>query len=1145
MKKYLRRNANYKILMIVLTILLTVLGIAYSPRHASSDEDNIGNISQSIDSLTQQIQKLSDGKARISTDAETGMVRFIGTNLLNAMSTPAALGSNYTPEQAARSFLSGYGRLFGISDQANELEVMESNTVDNSRSFIHFQQIYEDIPILGGELIVQSDSNNNIISASSDILPKISLDVIPTISPFTAQATALGVVARTYRLDTNALTVNEPQLWIYNPIILGMDQNITRLVWRTEVVSVNGAPIRELVLVDAQLGFVALHFNQIETLKHRDVYTAKNGSVCTAAIQALLLNEGDPLTGNLDVDNAYNYSGYTYDFYSIEHGRNSINNAGMTIVSVVDYDPDGGCNYRNAFWNGLLMVFGTGYTSACDVVAHELTHGVTDYESNLFYYMQSGAISEAFSDIWGEFVELTYNPGELSDRWLIGEDLPTGALRDMQEPPDSLDYTQPDKMTSTLYACGDFWRALDNGGVHINSGIANKAAYLMTDGDTFNGYVVTGMGMSKTADLFYEVQTNLLTSGSDYADLYDALQQAAVNLGYNASERQTVKDAIDATEMNLQPTSCPASEAPLLASGVPYDLFFDDLESGSGNWSPGSLEGTGAWVRATGYAASGLYCLYGQDYDAINNFYIAMTSNVTLPAGSQPYLHFKHSFDFEFDSDGTWDGGVVEYSTDGGGNWNDAGSLFMHNGYTGTISAGANPLAGSDAFVGYSNGYISSRLNLSSLAGQNIRFRFRIGTDDGNLPPDYSIGWCIDDVRIYIPAAYYLNASASTGGTISSPGQGLTGPYQPGQIVNISAASDSCDYFVNWTGNITTIANASASSTTITMNDSYSITANFAPTGATYNLTINSSEYGNVTVPGEDIFGPYDCGTTINLTAAADSGYEFVNWSGNTETIDDIGSASTTITMNDNYSITANFGLEPTGFFGDASGDGTLSIMDYSSVRLMLFGKKAFNPGGDATQDGNLSIMDYSSVRLMLFGKKAMVDKYEVSYDFLSGANESRWAKSNTISSNPPGDNFGNESGWTAATTTDYDNISLNDSNVWSIAGTPGNYSALQCKFALAEIPGNITSIGITLNGSSSTSSTLRLWTWNFTTSSWTQIGSNFSMTTNIASCQAWTAWGKVYTNYINGSNMFILATLNTANANLNIDYVKLSVAHP
>ncbi len=108
-------------------------------------------------------------------------------------------------------------------------------------------------------------------------------------------------------------------------------------------------------------------------------------------------------------------------------------------------------------------------------------------------------------------------------------------------------------------------------------------------------------------------------------------------------------------------------------------------------------------------------------------------------------MHFKHAYEFEYGAE-DYDGGVVEYSTDGGFNWNDAGPLFIDNGYNGTLSsAWQNPLGGRQAFVNLSNGYISSRLDLSSLAGQDVRFRFRIGTDESG---DYT-GWFIDDIRIY------------------------------------------------------------------------------------------------------------------------------------------------------------------------------------------------------------------------------------------------------------------------------------------------------------------------------------------------------------------------------------------------------------
>jgi hypothetical protein len=89
---------------------------------------------------------------------------------------------------------------------------------------------------------------------------------------------------------------------------------------------------------------------------------------------------------------------------------------------------------------------------------------------------------------------------------------------------------------------------------------------------------------------------------------------------------------------------------------------------------------------------------------------------------------------------------VLEYSTDDGSTWLDAGSLITDNGYSGTIDAGyGNPLGGREGFVRESNGYTSSRVDLSSLAGQDVRWRFRIGTDATNS----DLGWFIDDVRVY------------------------------------------------------------------------------------------------------------------------------------------------------------------------------------------------------------------------------------------------------------------------------------------------------------------------------------------------------------------------------------------------------------
>jgi preprotein translocase subunit YajC len=151
--------------------------------------------------------------------------------------------------------------------------------------------------------------------------------------------------------------------------------------------------------------------------------------------------------------------------------------------------------------------------------------------------------------------------------------------------------------------------------------------------------------------------------------------------------------------------------------------------------------------------------------------------------------------------------------------------------------------------------------------------------------------------------SYDLTTGSTAGGSVTTPGEG-TYPYDCGSVVDLIAQADACYEFVNWSGDTGTIADVNDATTTITMNDNYSITANFAP--LSYNLTTDSSTGGSVTTPGEGTF-PYDCGTVVDLIAQADACYEFVNWTGDVGTVDDVNSPSTTITMNDDYSITANF----------------------------------------------------------------------------------------------------------------------------------------------------------------------------------------------------------------------------------------------
>ncbi len=314
-------------------------------------------------------------------------------------------------------------------------------------------------------------------------------------------------------------------------------------------------------------------------------------------------------------------------------------------------------------------------------------------------------------------------------------------------------FGDPDKMSSANYDESED----DNGGVHHNSGINSKAVFLIVDGGSFNGKTVTALGWTKTAAIYYEVNTNLLSSGADYSDLYYALQQACTNLigkkGITSGDCTEVKDAADAVEMNGQPASNFNTDAPYCGgNNAILTTFSDDLESGTGNWTFNN----GAYPRwqidsSDGpYAQSGLHSLYADDKPDVITDATARLASFVVP--NNAYLHFAQAYGFESGINFAdlnfynYDGGVLEYSINNGSTWVDAGSLIDFNGYTGTLFTGAgNPLSGRSAFVGSSHGYISTRLNLASLAGKTVSFRWRLGLDEATS----AWGWWVDNIKVY------------------------------------------------------------------------------------------------------------------------------------------------------------------------------------------------------------------------------------------------------------------------------------------------------------------------------------------------------------------------------------------------------------
>ncbi|QKJ88213.1 Peptidase M4 family protein [Paramixta manurensis] len=216
----------------------------------------------------------------------------------------------------------------------------------------------------------------------------------------------------------------------------------------------------------------------------REIYDTQNTETLPGT---LVRKEGQPGNNDVAADEAWEYLGVTWDFYSQAYQRNSLDNQGLTLKGTVHYGQD----YQNAFWNGQQMVFGDGdgeifnrFTIAIDVVGHELTHGVTETEAGLIYFEQAGALNESISDVFGSLVK-QFHLKQSADQadWIIGEGLLAEGingrgLRSMAEPGTAYDDPKLGKDPQPAHMDDYVNTREDNGGVHLNSGIPNRAFYL-------------------------------------------------------------------------------------------------------------------------------------------------------------------------------------------------------------------------------------------------------------------------------------------------------------------------------------------------------------------------------------------------------------------------------------------------------------------------------------------------------------------------------------------------------------------------------------------------------------------------------------------------------------------------------------------
>jgi Zn-dependent metalloprotease len=303
-----------------------------------------------------------------------------------------------------------------------------------------------------------------------------------------------------------------------------------------------GTMMRTLDVDAGRLGFLP------DTPKReRTVYDSQHGGRLSLPGK-LVRSEGDPPAADPAVNEAYDGAGTTYDFYRDAYDRNRIDDNGLGLVSTVHY----GTRYENAFWDGTQMVYGDGggqlfnegaFTRALDVIGHELTHGVTEYTAGLEYSKQPGALNESFSDVFGVLVKQfasKQQADEDEEKWLIGAGslVPKWgrALRSMKAPGTAWQGDQqPATMADYVDLPDDNDPRNDNGGVHINSGIPNRAFYLAATG-------LGGYAWERAGRVWYVTLTERLTPKSQFTDAAQASVEVAREL-FGGDVERAVTDA--------------------------------------------------------------------------------------------------------------------------------------------------------------------------------------------------------------------------------------------------------------------------------------------------------------------------------------------------------------------------------------------------------------------------------------------------------------------------------------------------------------------------------------------------------------------------------------------------------------------------
>ena len=475
---------------------------------------------------------------------ERGAVRFSSFDV----AVPAAVGSDR--DLQARWFLQQFSGLLRTPAAEDQWQLVRREPAIGG---VVFRQLHLGIPVAGAELALffADGSVRRAKSLGGAYVPGIEVPPEPRLPAREAEAFALALA--TPPGGPPPRLAGETKLAYFDRALFGFSDPGTYLTWQVPLTTAEGLVSLFVDARDGSLRYTRHHQQDAFDLDMRTHGGAASGDAdCWGSNLPLLYTESGPAVPNPPAEAvaAFGHVAAIHSHWKTALGRDSFDGSGrrLDLHLAFAFSPSPNASFD---WGCKNLHFSTDWATL-DVIGHEFGHGVVNTSGNLEYLFESGALNESFADIFGHFVD----PSD----WLIGEDTPGGPLRDMSDPPA---YGHPDRYLNYLFLPS----SNDAGGVHTNSGIHNKAAYLLTDGGIFDGRQVVGIGGSKSERLLYATLSGLVPK-SGFRDARDRAvwiatawaNPVAPLFGFTAADVCSVRNAYGAVGIGSGDADCDGIE---------------------------------------------------------------------------------------------------------------------------------------------------------------------------------------------------------------------------------------------------------------------------------------------------------------------------------------------------------------------------------------------------------------------------------------------------------------------------------------------------------------------------------------------------------------------------------------------------------